>query len=591
MNRATALLVALARVVADFVRTVFVDPVRDGRLRVERWPAGLAPVWIVGLLGYAVAVVAVLAAGPVRAASPLVFTGGQGLSLPEWAVGPLLALVVLALAFAQTAALHVPAWLGVTVTVVSSLLLIETGAWGGRGDGLTPAAVVSFAAAAALWVLYLLRRRRRFAWGEFAAVFAVLAVGIGVATWQIARGASVFGLEVGPMVLTSVMQSIGTLAFPAAVAAGAAVAQLSCTVAIEAVASARRHLPGVVGAVLLVALVAWRVWVLVADAVDGILPSLASVLAACGLLAVIAGGMLLLARLRRGAVADPAALADRFITLGPSLAVVLTVTVVPAAFLLLFSAVAFAYTADDTLTTVLQALGQAITTGTAIWVVRLVGGLALVGMALRQARRGRTVTPELMLAAGVAIAWTAVVALSGATGVLWTGRSLTLVVTVGVLLAALWWLVRRAFTPDRAGAVGTALLIAALFDQRTFVEDPLQLLLGFTGLFFVLFGFVWAMLTGGDVANGHSHRYPRASRVLLFLANALFGVTVLAFAALARDPGVPIDLEGMAGLGDQLLGTGLLAAVLVAALAGVVATTSEARAKPVQGVGASQRIG
>ena len=149
----------------------------------------------------------------------------------------------------------------------------------------------------------------------------------------------------------------------------------------------------------------------------------------------------------------------------------------------------------------------------------------------------------------------------------WTGFSLTVVVTAPRSRCWVAWIVRRALTPARAAAIGVALLIAALFDQRTFVEDPLEWAFGFAGLAFVLFGFVWALLTGGGRANGNSRRYPRSSRVLLFLANALFGVTVLAFAALARDPDATVNLSAPLLLGDELLGTGLLAAALLAALA------------------------
>jgi len=576
---------AVARTIADAARTVFVDPVRDGRLRVERWPAGLVPIGVVGVVGYAFAVVTVLAAGPLRAGGPLVFHGGTGLSLPAWAVGALLVLVVLSLAFAQTAVLHAPLWLGCGVTAVSTLLLLSTGGWGGRGH-LT-AMIPPIVAAAALWTLVFLRRHRRFAWAEFAVVFAALAAGIGAATWRIAGDAAVFGFDAGPMVLTTAMQSIGTLATPAAVAAGAAVAQLSATVATGSVDAVRRHLPAAGGGVLLGALVLWRVWAVTVDVVQGAAPSPGAIAAACGFVALVAVGAALLTGMRRGSPPEPAQLAERFVLLGPALAVVLTITVVPAAFLLLSSAAAYALTGDESLTSLLQESGRALTTGAVTWSVRLLGGLLLVASALRYARAGRRVVPELMLAVGIAVAWSSAVALTGATVLMWTPRALTLVVTAVSILLLCWWLLRRSLTAARGGAVAVALLVAALFDQRTFIEDPFHLVLGFTGLFLVLFGFVWSMLTGGDVANGNSRRYPRTTRVLLYLANALFGVTVLAFGALARDPGAPVDLDGMAGLGDQLLGTGLLAAVLVAALAGGL----RARPDVGGGGGAPARIG
>ncbi len=579
----------VVRVAADFGRSVVVDPVRAGRLRVERWPRGLTPVGVVGLLAYAIAVLAVVAAAPLRAVSPLVFSAGSvTLSLPGWAVGVLLALVVLALAFAQTAALHVPLWLGLSITLVTSLVVLAAGAFDGRGGAVTPAGGLAIAAALAVWVVFVVRRRRRFAWGEFAGVFAALAVGIAAPTWQTALAAGAFGLDAGPLVLTSIMHSISTLAFPAAVAAGAAVAQLSCAMATESVASVRRHLPGAAGAALLVALVVWRGWAVVDAVAAGSLPSVTAVLAACVLLAAVGGGIALLARLRGGAASGPGEVLGRFGALAPTIAALLTALVVPATFAYLFSAAAFSL---GGVATALRGAGDALTTETATWGVRLLGGVVLVGLAVREARRGRSGTPEVLLGVGLCIAWTSVVALTGAVGMLWTGTALTLVVTAGAVALLVWWLVRRALTGERAAALATALLIAALFDQRSFVEDPLRALLGFTGLAFVLFGFVWAMLTGGEAANGTSRRYPRSARVLLFFANALFGVTVLAFSALARNPAVPIDLGGMAGIGDQLLGTGLLAAVLVSVLAAALPRGRRAEASAAVPESEPQRIG
>src|SRR5690606_18930201 len=87
----------------------------------------------------------------------------------------------------------------------------------------------------------------------------------------------------------------------------------------------------------------------------------------------------------------------------------------------------------------------------------------------------------------------------------------------------------------------------------------------------VLFGFVWSFLTGAGSANRTSRRFPRPSRVLLFLANSVFGVTVLAFTALARNPNASINLGAFAEIGDQLFGTGLLVGALLSVLAAVLA--------------------
>src|SRR5690606_37028837 len=106
--------------------------------------------------------------------------------------------------------------------------------------------------------------------------------------------------------------------------------------------------------------------------------------------------------------------------------------------------------------------------------------------------------------------------------------------------------------------------------ERDFVSDPLAALLGFTGVAFVLFGYVWGFLTSGSYANKGSRSYPRPSRILLFFASTLFGVTVLAYSALARNPDAAINLGAFAEVGDEVFGTAILVGALVAVIAGIV---------------------
>lgn len=557
-------------VVRDFVVHVVVEPVRDGRLRAERWPRGLGPVAAIALAGYLLAAVAVVAAKGIREASELsASTGAFAISLPAWTVGPLLALVVLALSLAQTAALRVPLWLALLVTLLSSLVMISVGATDVALDSaMTPGRVAAALATIALWVILVVRRRRRYSWVEFAVVFAVITIGIGVGAWTTTRGAADFGIEAGPLTLATIMQNIGTLAYPAALAAGAAVAQLSCSMATQSVASVERRLPLVVGVVLLGALVVWRGWAIIAGFTSGEIYELASFLSAVLLLGAVVGTWVVLGRMR-GPVAPPAAAAleSRFGEVAQAIAALLVIGILPTTLLYMATSILYSLTFDDAVAGPPAALAEVLADDLVVWLLRAAVGIGLVLLAVRDARRGQRTTPELYSSMGIVCLATSAFALSGLERFAWTGFSLTVVVTVAAIALLIAWIVRRALTPARAAAIGVALLIAALFDQRTFVEDPLKWAFGFAGSAFVLFGFVWALLTGGSRANGNSRRYPRSSRVLLFLANALFGVTVLAFAALARDPDATVDLSAPLLLGDELLGTGLLAAALLAALA------------------------
>ncbi len=563
-------------VAQDFGRHVLVEPVRGGRLRPERWPRGLAPVGVVALSGYAVAVACVMLAGPLRAVLPLsVVTGIVDLTVPTLVIGPVFVLLVLALSLAQTAALHAPLWLAALVTLMSGLMLVSIGVSDtGLDQPVTAGRVASVVAALSLWALLLVRRRRRFAWGEFALVFLVMTVGIAVPLWAVSVSPTALGESLGLVLLSAMLQSMGALAAPVSLAAGAAVAQLACSMATESVASVRRRLPSVLGLVLLLALVVWRVSVAIQQLAAGqidLAPLVSSVL----LLAAVIGCWIGLARMRGSAAsAQPAQLESRFGEIAQPVALFLTIGVFPATLVYVLSYVVYGYTYAEGPAIVFDAIGDAIASRTTIWVIRLIAGFVLLTLAVRAARRGRQVSPELFAAMGVVIAATSVIALVRLDDWTWTGQALTFLVTAAAVGLLAWWAVRRRLTADRGAAVGTALLIAALFDQRTFVEDPLKALFGFTGFAFVLFGFVWTLLTGAGGANRSSRRYPRSARVLFFLANSLFGVTVLAFAALARDPAFPIDVGPLTELGDQLLGAGLLAAALIAALAVAVRTPS-----------------
>jgi hypothetical protein len=564
--------IALWHVIRDFLVFVLVEPVRDGRLRAHRWPRGLAPVVTTALVGYGLAVIAILGAAPMRAASDLTISAGViDLSLPQIVVGPVLAVVVLALALAQTAALHAPLWLAIVVTFMTSLVLLSIGANDFDGTAvLSVGRVVSAAAALCLVILVALRRRRSYAWGEFVATFAVMAIGIGTPAWIVGRRTWQFGLDTGPVILTSTMQSIGALAIPAALAAGAAVAQLSCSMATRSVDSVRRNLPGGVTAVLIVALVVWRVWAVATDIAEGASP--AALVAAIVLLALVVGGWTVVHRLRgRAQPATASQLESRFSSIAQPIAAWLTIGVLPSTALLMLSGIAYVYSFANGPASVFTAISDVLSQQWVIWGSRLAVGAVLIALALRDARRHRAVTPELFVAIGIVVVVASILSLAGVQRWAWTGQSLTIVVTVAAVALLAWWGIRRRLSAGRGGALAMVLLIAALFDQRTFVEDPLRAVFGFTGIVFILFGFIWAMLTSGERANGTSRRYPRATRVLFFLANALFGVTVLAVAALARDPEATVDLSTLTDLGEQLLGAGLLAAALLACLALAIA--------------------
>jgi hypothetical protein len=147
--------------------------------------------------------------------------------------------------------------------------------------------------------------------------------------------------------------------------------------------------------------------------------------------------------------------------------------------------------------------------------------------------------------------------------------ALTAVVTLLVVTATGWLLVRRRLSTDRALGLAAVLTLAVLLSLRSVVADPFAALLGYTGVAFVLFGVVWDFLTGSDWANSDGRRVRQPVRVLLAVGYPLLTVTVLAADALIRRPRTFSDVNGFAELGALILGTALLAAAAVVVLAAV----------------------
>jgi hypothetical protein len=558
-------------IVVELFDHVLAEPYREGRLRATAWPVGLRTIVVIALCGYGLAVLGIVLSGPLRESLELSVTvGAVTLSFPRPVLWVLLFLVVFAMALLQTAALHVSWWLASVITVLTVLVLLFGSAPDTEGL-LSPGRIVTFVVSIGLIVLTVLRRRRAFAWWEFAVILLAIGLAVAVTTARGIAQSAPNGIDFGPTMLSLTMSTLGQLAVPAAIAAGAAVAELSASTAVWAVGVIRKRLPPIALVIGLAILIVWRVWVLGAALADPEGTTLVQYLSSVLLLAAIAGLWYLLARLRGGHRVIPGAsrLVDRLGAVATPIAAGLAMTLGPVVILLLLAQILFAYGVPIESIVWIHAITGLLTTSNAVSLVRLLVGIGLVVIAFVVARRGRRTVPELIGSIGIVTVTVAVAGLFGLGDWLWASGGLTSVATVGCLALLAAYAIRRTLTTRRLTGIAVALLLAAFFDQRDFVSDPLGAVLGFTGVAFVLFGFVWSFLTGGESANETSKRYPRPARVLLFLANSVFGVTVLAFTALARDPNASINLGGFAEIGDQLFGTGLLVGALVAVLAGV----------------------
>lgn len=96
--------------------------------------------------------------------------------------------------------------------------------------------------------------------------------------------------------------------------------------------------------------------------------------------------------------------------------------------------------------------------------------------------------------------------------------------------------VSEGHTPDQSGsapAAGPTLyvlglaLLGAILTQTSFLDNPFSPFFEFAGVFFLVFGILWNVLTaGGRFANTSTPAFPRASRLLLYVGYILLSVTI-----------------------------------------------------------------
>ena len=91
----------------------------------------------------------------------------------------------------------------------------------------------------------------------------------------------------------------------------------------------------------------------------------------------------------------------------------------------------------------------------------------------------------------------------------------------------LFWTIRRELTTERTLALFALAILGAVLTQTSFLDNPFSPLFSFAGVFFLVFGILWNVLTvGGRFTNTDSPRFPRASRLLLYVGYVLLSVTI-----------------------------------------------------------------
>lgn len=573
--------------VLDYLRSVvtkaIVDPIRDGRPRDGGWPAGLRPVVIIvlGLSGVA-AGMAILS--PLfRSRWPMVMIEGAGSAIPRPTVWVLLLITVVLITVFQAAALHGPWWLRILATLASTATMIIWGFAGVVGaTGLRRWVVaLPILLVAGLILFVAIRARGSFRWWEFPALLAIIVGGVVIAPLLIGSfgTALALGYDEVPLLTVQTLQSMATLAIPVLIAAGLSVAEVTVSLTVWAgrlgsrvgERRARRQWAFVISAVVLVLrLIQTGYQLLHWDRVADGWPVIFTSVVVALLLVVVTAGLFRLAGSSGPPRADelPEAANRVALPIGvaiTALVVAATAVVVVVQFLSVLSPHPF-----------LRSLRSVLSNDALSYVTRVLLGLTLLIISVRQARRGRLDSALVIGTTGVLLLAVAARFLTG--GRLPVGLNpdvLNLLATVMIMVVGLRLLLLRRLTSQRVIALSTALVLSSLFSARDFVSDPIGAVIGVSGVALVVFGLIWDLLTGSEWANHPGPRLAVPARVLLIMAKTLLGLLILAYVSLARNSAGAVDADVYAQLGDLILGTALIAAAFGVLLRSVSAEQAE----------------
>jgi hypothetical protein len=107
---------------------------------------------------------------------------------------------------------------------------------------------------------------------------------------------------------------------------------------------------------------------------------------------------------------------------------------------------------------------------------------------------------------------------------------------IGVMVFMLQKIIRRQTIQLLLPRYIIVLVLSILMQQTSFLNNPLSPILGFAGVAFVAFGFIWDVLFGVAWINQDSRQFPRIARVLGYIGYSLLTVTAVAWAGISQNP-------------------------------------------------------
>lgn len=115
---------------------------------------------------------------------------------------------------------------------------------------------------------------------------------------------------------------------------------------------------------------------------------------------------------------------------------------------------------------------------------------------------------------------------------------------IGIMLFMLQKIIRRQTIQLLLPRYIIVLVLSILMQQTSFLNNPLSPVLGFAGVAFVAFGFIWDVLFGVAWINQDSPQFPRIARVFGYIGYSLLTVTAVAWASISQNPALLSLLSG-----------------------------------------------
>jgi hypothetical protein len=562
------------KALTELPRLILVEPLTEGRLDWRSWPRALRLVSLASLVLYAVTTVVILFASSIRTSQPLVVGTGDEL-LPQIAIPFLTLMSLWCICLLQTSALAAHWTIKLGALSVSGLVLLTFGFFGGTASPVS--AIIAAACFLGLLVYTAVRWRSRLAAGDFLAVTILITVGTMGPVIEGAPRAIGFGFDFRPGLLQGLLTSLLTLALPALFASGGALMQIVVTTA-ESVSSVIRDFARtwVLIAAIVVALAVrgFQVWGDVSESgLSELVPIGPLIAVAMGAAAVAC--VWLVSKRGTQELIGPGESSEVWgrhlfpLALGFGATALIMAPLIVLSVLALFPGLEFL--------SPLQALNGVATGSFTPVAARVLVGVIAFGIAFARARKGRLVSATLLATFLVIPVYDL---LSVTVGGIFlndvAGPGLALVMTMGAVVCIIASAVQRFRRATPVFAALAMLVASSLYSAREILDDPTTALLGFGGGAAIFVGLLWRVLTDGSFTRSGSRGMPVTTRVLLFWANALFGVMALAYVGLARpESGQFSDLEQFVVVGDTYFGTPLMLTLLITGVAAAFSTRSK----------------